>query len=76
MLSFVNKDVAMIASVVILVAVSFYIYKELQKTKKDIDDCRSFSVGLANKLSTPALVNDALPTKQEEKQEVEEKKKE
>ena len=71
MFEFVNKDVAMIASVVILVAVSFYIYKELQKTKKDIDDCRSFSVGLANKLSSPALVNDAPPAKQEKKEDEE-----
>ena len=57
MVSF-NRETMMMVAVVIALAATFYMYKELQKTKQDV---QSFSSGMTTQLQTlsHALTNDA-----------------
>lgn len=56
MVSF-NRETMMMVAVVIALAATFYMYKELQKTKQDV---QSFSSGMTTQLQTlsHALTND------------------
>ena len=60
MLEFAQKNSTVIGFIIV-VAISIYIYRELQKTKQEVKDCKMFSVGIANRLSQP-LVDDAPKT--------------
>jgi hypothetical protein len=51
MFSFDRETMTMVAVVIALAAV-FYMYQDSQKMKKEISECKSASVGLANRLAT------------------------
>ena len=55
-----NRETMMIAAVVVALIATVYMYKELQKTKQDVEAVRTASTGFTNQISTlaRALAND------------------
>jgi hypothetical protein len=51
MFSFDRETITIVMTVLALAAV-FYMYQDSQKMKKEISECKSASVGLANRLAT------------------------
>jgi|ETNvirnome_6_100_1030635.scaffolds.fasta_scaffold49885_2 hypothetical protein len=70
-----NKETMMIAAVIVALIATVYMYKELQKTKQDVEAVRTASTGFTNQISTlaRALANDV--SKPQEEEVVVEKKK-
>ena len=55
-----NRETMMIAAVIVALIATVYMYKELQKTKQDVEAVRTASTGFTNQISTlaRALAND------------------
>jgi len=55
-----NKETMMLAAVIVALIATVYMYKELQKTKQDVEAVRTASTGFTNQISTlaRALAND------------------
>lgn len=51
-----NRDTLSIAVAVLVVAVCYYLYTEVNANKSDIERCKSFSIELANKVIPPQMV--------------------
>lgn len=68
----VNKETMMMVAVVVALLATFYMYKELQKTKQDVQGLATNSQKLDSQFSelTHALANDA----NEQEDETEDKK--
>lgn len=68
----VNKETMMMVAVVVALLATFYMYKELQKTKQDVQGLATNSQKLDSQFSelTRALANDA----NEQEDETEDKK--
>ena len=47
-----NRETVTVVAIVVALAAIFYIYQESQKMKKDISDCKTASVGLAQRLAS------------------------
>lgn len=65
-----NRETMMFAAVVVALIATVYMYKELQKTKQDVEAVRAASTGFTNQLSTiaHALANDASNTQEQEEE--------
>ena len=63
-----NKETMMIAAVIVALIATVYMYKELQKTKQDVEAVRTASTGFTNQISTlaRALANDVSKPQEEE----------
>ena len=70
----VNKETMLMVAVVVALLATFYMYKELQKTKQDVQGLATNGQKLDSQFSelTHALANDA--NKREEEDETEDKK--
>jgi len=69
-----NRETMMVAAVVVALIATVYMYKELQKTKQDVEAVRTASTGFTNQISTlaRALANDVPKPQVEVKEEEEE----
>ena len=68
MISF-DRDTAILASIVVCIAVSFYLYRELQKTKNDFMGVRKMNTQIIDsikQLKTPEMVEPTKPKEPEE----------
>lgn len=76
MISF-DRDTAILASIVVCIAVSFYLYRELQKTKNDFMGVRKINTQIIDSIKQLQTAEPAEPEKPEEPVEppVEEKEK-
>ena len=56
----------MVAAVIVALIATVYMYKELQKTKQDVEAVRTASTGFTNQMSTlaRALANDVSKTQE------------
>ena len=70
-----NRETMMIAAVVVALIATVYMYKELQKTKQDVEAVQTASTGFTNQISTlaRALANEASKTQEQNAVAVEEK---
>lgn len=61
-----NRETMMVAAVIVALIATVYMYKELQKTKQDVEAVRTASTGFTNQMSTlaRALANDVSKTQE------------
>lgn len=59
-----NRETMMVAAVVVALIATLYMYKELQKTKQEVDAVKAASSGFTNQLTNlaHALANDVPKT--------------
>ena len=58
-----DRETMTIVAVMMALAATYLLYKEVQSTKNDVKDCKNFAVNLANQLP-PAPANDVSETKE------------
>ena len=56
-----DRETMTIVAVVVALAATYLLYKEVQTTKKDVKECKDFAIGMSNRLA-PAPAHDVKET--------------